>query len=130
MKPERFKEIKALYENLESLLLRDLSLQTSGMIGMVGSLRECLDEIERLHKREEEWNRLSTETINNLHILDLNLKILEAHRRKLEKFKSYVHTRLDDAGIPANPEPVNNAKSGCRIEGRLNYLINLAKGIY
>lgn len=35
-------------------------------------------------------------------------------------FKAYVHTRLDEMGIPADPEPEQNAKHGCRIEGRLN----------
>lgn len=38
-------------------------------------------------------------------------------------FKAYVHTRLDGAGVPADPEPEQNAKHGCRIEGRLNWLL-------
>lgn len=37
-------------------------------------------------------------------------------------FKSFVHKRLDEAGVPADPEPEQNAKHGCRIEGRLNWL--------
>lgn len=43
--------------------------------------------------------------------------------RKAEAFKAYVHQRLDAAGVPADPEPVQNAEHGCRIEGRLNWLI-------
>jgi hypothetical protein len=39
-------------------------------------------------------------------------------------FKTYVHKRLDDAGVPADPEPETNAKTGCRIGGRLNWLIH------
>src|SRR3954471_11028183 len=42
---------------------------------------------------------------------------------KLEAFKSYVHKRLDDAGVPSDPEPEANAEHGCRIGGRLNWLI-------
>lgn len=42
---------------------------------------------------------------------------------KLRAFKTYVHQRLDDAGIPANPEPESNLKHGCRIEGRLNCVL-------
>lgn len=42
---------------------------------------------------------------------------------KLERFKAYVHGRLDAAGVPADPEPEANARHGCRIEGRINHLI-------
>lgn len=38
-------------------------------------------------------------------------------------FKAYVHGRLDQAGVPADPEPEKNKEHGCRIEGRLNHLI-------
>lgn len=47
---------------------------------------------------------------------------LRAALAKAEAFKAYVHKRLDDAGVPADPEPAENAKHGCRVEGRLNYL--------
>lgn len=43
---------------------------------------------------------------------------------KGEAFKRYVHQRLDAAGVPADPEPDANAKHGCRIEGRLNYVLD------
>lgn len=45
---------------------------------------------------------------------------LREERDKLQKFKDYVHGRLDLMGIPVDPEPENNAAHGCRIEGRLN----------
>lgn len=45
------------------------------------------------------------------------------HYEKLRAFKKYVHDRLDAVGVPADPEPENNAKHGCRIEGRLNYVL-------
>lgn len=38
----------------------------------------------------------------------------------LQAFKTYVHKRLDDMGVPTDPEPEKNAMHGCRIEGRLN----------
>ena len=41
---------------------------------------------------------------------------------KLQKFKDYVHRRLDVMGVPTDPEPESNKKHGCRIEGRLNYI--------
>lgn len=41
---------------------------------------------------------------------------------KLKQFKKYVHERLDAMNIPSDPEPESNAKHGCRIEGRLNFV--------
>lgn len=46
--------------------------------------------------------------------------------RKLRAFKRYVHERLDQAGVPADPESEQNAKHGCRIEGRLNFVLEAA----
>lgn len=47
--------------------------------------------------------------------------------QQLEAFKRYVHERLDQAGVPADPQPEENAKHGCRIEGRLNYVLAYAR---
>jgi hypothetical protein len=41
---------------------------------------------------------------------------------KSQAFKKYVHDRLDEFGVPHDPESENNAKTGCRIEGRLNWI--------
>lgn len=48
---------------------------------------------------------------------------LVAEAKKLRAFKKYVHGRLDAANVPADPEPTENAKTGCRIEGRLNHVL-------
>lgn len=39
-------------------------------------------------------------------------------------FKAYVHKRLDEAGVPTNPEPAKTAETGCRIGPRLDWLFN------
>jgi hypothetical protein len=44
---------------------------------------------------------------------------LTDERDKLQRFKSYVHARLDAAGVPADPESAHKAE-GCRIGGRLD----------
>ena len=44
---------------------------------------------------------------------------------KLSRFKAYVHKRLDDAGIPADPESPHKAE-GCRIGGRLDIALRRA----
>ncbi|AMV25489.1 hypothetical protein VT84_13910 [Gemmata sp. SH-PL17] len=41
---------------------------------------------------------------------------------KLQRFKDYVHSRLDAAGVPTDPESSHKAE-GCRIGGRLDVLI-------
>jgi len=47
---------------------------------------------------------------------------LKADRDKLQKFKDYVHARLDAAGVPTDPDSPHKAE-GCRIGGRLDVLI-------
>lgn len=39
--------------------------------------------------------------------------------KRLQKFKDYVHLRLDQAGIPADPPSVHRG-AGCRVGGRLD----------
>lgn len=41
---------------------------------------------------------------------------------KAEAFKSYVHQRLDEAGVPTHPDGPHS-KAGCRVGDRLDYLI-------
>ena len=50
------------------------------------------------------------------------LEQLIAERDALLAFKSYVHKRLDDAGVPVDPDSPHKA-AGCRIGGRLDILI-------
>jgi len=60
---------------------------------------------------------------------DAKIAKLEAETKELKKqlkaakaFKTFVHKSLDDYGVPADPEPEETAKHGCRISGRLNWL--------
>lgn len=49
---------------------------------------------------------------------------LATRLERLERFKEYVHARLDQMNVPTDPEPQANAAHGCRIEGRLNWLLD------
>lgn len=42
--------------------------------------------------------------------------------KSITEFKKYVHDRLDKMGVPLDPEPDKTIKTGCRIEGRLNFI--------
>jgi hypothetical protein len=46
---------------------------------------------------------------------------------KAEKFKAYVHRRLDEAGVPADPDSPHKAE-GCRIGGRLDIVLSRSPG--
>jgi hypothetical protein len=47
-------------------------------------------------------------------------------RDALRKFKSYVHRRLDEAGVPADPDSPHKSE-GCRIGGRLDLVLATMK---
>lgn len=49
-------------------------------------------------------------------------KQFETEIDKLQKFKDYVHKRLDEMGVPADADPDGTKAHGCRIQGRLNWL--------
>lgn len=46
-----------------------------------------------------------------------------AELTKLREFKTYVHKRLDEARVPANPQPPKHALEGCRIGDRLDWAL-------
>jgi hypothetical protein len=45
-----------------------------------------------------------------------------AKAARLQAFKDYVHKRLDEMGVPADPEPSKTAETGCRIGPRLDWV--------
>lgn len=51
-----------------------------------------------------------------------------AIRRALaaEAWKAWVHGWLDAAGVPPDPDPEHTAATGCRISGRLRWLLGRA----
>lgn len=50
------------------------------------------------------------------------LLLLAGEAKNLRAFKDYVHSRLDAAGVPSNPDPEKTQETGCRIGSRLNWL--------
>jgi hypothetical protein len=48
---------------------------------------------------------------------------LREERDKLQAFKNWVHDYLDGQGVPHDPDPEGNARHGCRIGGRMNWLV-------
>jgi hypothetical protein len=53
---------------------------------------------------------------------------VRAERDALRRFKEYVHRRLDEAGVPHDPQPEINELTGCRIGCRLDWLLAKTEG--
>jgi hypothetical protein len=53
------------------------------------------------------------------------VRALEAERDELQAFKDWVHAWLDGVGVPHDPDPEHTAEHGCRISGRMRYLLAL-----
>ena len=51
------------------------------------------------------------------------MNALLAEKEKLQRFKNYVHSRLDAAGVPKEPNGHHSAE-GCRIGDRLDIVLN------
>ncbi len=54
--------------------------------------------------------------------LPQHLETLAAERDKLQAFKDWVHTYLDQHGVPHHP-PGTHGAAGCRIGDRMDWLI-------
>lgn len=70
-----------------------------------------------------------TEIIESTQCLRNQLTAALEREAKLIAFKEYVHKRLDDFGVPSDPDPEHNKEHGCRIEGRLNYVFKLSERV-
>ena len=60
--------------------------------------------------------------VHSDYALENRIADLEEQISKLQKFKDFVHARLDAYGVPHDPDPEGNKKHGCRISGRLKWL--------
>jgi hypothetical protein len=56
------------------------------------------------------------------------IETLRAERDKLLAFKAYVHSRLDAAGVPVDPDSPHKA-DGCRIGGRLDIVLRAYRDV-
>ena len=107
-------------KNLEALYASP-ALSPEGKRGdeTVESLKVTLDATEcGLVAANEEIADLE----GQIESLTASLAEKEREVEALAKFKAYVHKRLDEGSVPANPEPPNHALQGCRIGDRLDWL--------
>lgn len=84
-------------------------------------------EIETMAEAAAKWRKLVVElgaSGNTLTADELTERFyaLRAERDRLQAFKDYAHKRLDDAGVPVDPESSHRAE-GCRIGGRLDLVL-------
>lgn len=125
----------------EYIRLRDLSEANPddwSIANAANAAYKTFNDADRLQLNHEELFKMTEEEINDWEEAFVELlahvKLTDGHKitaifehkrmiealRKALKFKEYVHSRLDEAGVPADPTP----EAGCRVEGRLTWLLN------
>lgn len=93
---------------------------------IVDILNTGIRDARRVAELERQLMDMHRETsVNIAHANDESNKRLAAvakERDNLQAFKAYVHKRLDDAGVPVDPDSPHKAE-GCRIGGRLDWVL-------
>lgn len=74
------------------------------------------------YANDERLTRAAFAIQDELDRLRADIARLTAELAARQAFKDYVHTRLDDAGVPVDP-PSPHRDAGCRIGGRLDWLL-------
>lgn len=92
----------------ESAKLRE-AIRAAGFAVMQTSGEWSIHDVSERGKEEE---------ARSLEVATRNVE-LEVAVAKLQRFKDYVHARLDAAGVTVDPESAHKAE-GCRIGGRLD----------
>jgi hypothetical protein len=78
--------------------------------------RPSMEAQEAWDKSSEVWRaRGRTEAV-------AEIRALRAERDALQRFKDFVHRRLDTAGVPTHPDGPHS-KEGCRIGDRLDLVV-------
>lgn len=86
------------------------------------AIKNTREDGEEITGLKHTISELQTERDHLKTSFEVMVKKLQEENDVLAAFKTYVHDRLDKMGIPADPEPENNASHGCRIEGRINFV--------
>lgn len=97
------------------------------IIELEAALREANERAAHLSDAYDAQKARHAKEIAAFDASQIDALATRAHRAeeqvaKLQAFKDYVHKRLDDAGVPADPESPHKAK-GCRIGGRLDLVL-------
>lgn len=79
----------------------------------------CQIAQSHINKAKEEAGNLMLESAKELNAAADRIIALEKERDHLQKFKDFVHTRLDAMGVEKNPDGIHS-KEGCRIGDRLD----------
>lgn len=107
-----------------------------GAVEQFRQIAPTAEEYRRYAQDLREWatchvgqREISSQACKRMHLvadlmdgLVLQVAATEKERDKLAAFKSYVHKRLDDAGVPSDPESPHKSE-GCRIGGRLDIVL-------
>lgn len=97
-----------------------------GLIEFLGLDKPESKNLSDLILKVENWIRTLRTAAGNVPYPAPHRELLEGIK-KLARFKSYVHSRLDSAGVPVNPAPDQTKQNGCRIGARLDWLLRVSE---
>lgn len=109
--------------------IAELHAQLTALRSELAAMTAERDELKATVKKQDreyvlngsvqEWKDYADRTTKLIADLRSQLAAMTEERDKLKAFKDYVHKRLDEAGVPVDPESPHKA-AGCRIGGRLD----------
>lgn len=85
-------------------------------------IEELVADVEEYQEDKIRWLEEASELNNEIAVLKTELQAQKDANEKLQKFKDYVHKRLDDAGVDKHEE--QNVINGCRIGARLDDVLD------
>ena len=96
----------------------------------VADLERTLDGLAHIYEvnKEFHWRLVDlfdkeVSGVSPLHYLEEHIPAALRRVAELERFKAYVHKRLDDAGIATHPDGPHS-KEGCRVGDRLDIALH------
>ena len=95
------------------------------LVRLRDDLNESIVITARLRKERDDEIAARARLDQRIAELSTEIGAFETKVGNLERFKAYVHKRLDEANVPADPDPAKTAATGCRIGNRLGYVLDL-----
>lgn len=106
------------YEFIGDKKMNDLARDAVSAHAMEGEIYQLRDDLKDARFTNAEGDRIIAKQRAAIAELESKLESVAAERDKLAKFKSFVHERLDAAGVEKNPVG-KHAAEGCRVGERL-----------
>lgn len=85
-------------------------------------LNNAVDYVRKLEAENKKLRAAANEVADEVDSVKAQLAEAKAAVMKLQRFKDWVHARMDDLGVPTDPYIEKTQATGCRIGSRFEYL--------